>query len=275
MPPYVPTDWLNETPDSNPVRYTLRDSEGNILYDDLTIDVKTTVTAGTPLDSTNMNKIENGIASAMNLAENITTDQLLDGVLSADAGGRSKMADAFITLTKLSADLRFQKIAEFVGDGIGLPDWVGLPQNFRHLVMIYNGVSSRTSAGWDGLGLLVNGDASANYKSFYQVFNGTASSLNWRVTGPSAEGLLAAVLPSQNTGYLSPGSGLALFPDYSGSAYYKTCLHLATMYSAYYTEIVITHSRRDDPAAITRLSGFMNGTYVPRAGSVFSLYGFN
>ena len=58
---YTPTEWTDEVPASTPVKYTVRDSGGSILYDDVTIEVKTSLTPGTQLNAANMNKLEGGV----------------------------------------------------------------------------------------------------------------------------------------------------------------------------------------------------------------------
>lgn len=278
--PYTKTDWENEVPATSPVRYTLRDVNGDVLYDDVTIDLKTSVTAGTPLDSTNLNKIEQGLEDVFGLAENIATAQLLDGVLSADATGRAKMADGFITLLKLASDLRFQKLYEFEADGTSHLDWTSIPGSFRHLVMIYNGMSTRVSAGLDDFYLKVNGDTGVSYYTakYLNAVSGAGNTPTWSNPGPHSLGLLSAILPSQNEGYLPTGSGLVLFPNYAGSTFYKSCISLSAFNTTYYDGFVIANCYRANIEPITRLTGSMAAepeVYYPRAGSVFSLYGFN
>lgn len=272
---YVPVTWSNETPGASPLRFTLKDADGVVLYDDVTIDLKTSVTAGTPLNSTNMNHIEQGIKDAQDTADaQVILSKLVDGILTADTAGRAKMADGFINLAKMAADLKFQKLYEFIADGSNQPDWTGIPGTFRHLIMIYSGMSSRVTAGWDGFSFHVNGDVSAAYSTVYQNF--TSSNVAF-VTGsnPHADGVLAGLLPAQNAGFLGPGSGITLFPDYAGSTFYKTCVNLGAFMSAYDAGLTLSTSERVNAEPITRLTGYMVGGEYPRAGSVFSLYGFN
>lgn len=63
---YSPTTWSDEVPNTSPVKYTIRNSSGVIIYDDVRIDIKTTVTAGTPVNAANLNKIEQGIVTLEN-----------------------------------------------------------------------------------------------------------------------------------------------------------------------------------------------------------------
>jgi hypothetical protein len=279
MPDYTPTVWENETPAESPVRFTIRDQAGAVLYDNVTIDLKTVVTPGTPLDSTKMNHIEQGIKAAQDTANaQVTLDKLVTGILSADAAGRAKMADGFITLLKMSSDLRFQKLFEYVASGGGHPYWNNIPQTFRHLVMVYTGVSSRESSGLDYFWMHINGDVGANYSTFLEHMDSTGLHFNRNVTNPHTKGLLAGALPAQSAGTLATGSGIVLFPDYRGTTFYKSAISLSIAHGASEASMVFANTNRVNTEPITRLSGYMveGETYpFPRAGSVFSLYGFN
>lgn len=74
---YTPTTWTNESPAATPVRYTLRDGADVIINDDVRIDLKTAVTAGTPLNSTNLNHIEQGIKDAHDIIAPKTRKMLI------------------------------------------------------------------------------------------------------------------------------------------------------------------------------------------------------
>lgn len=64
---YDPTVWEDETPTSTPVKFRIRNSGGSIVEDNATIEVVTPVDAGTPLNATNLNKLENGVKNAHDL----------------------------------------------------------------------------------------------------------------------------------------------------------------------------------------------------------------
>lgn len=278
--PYTKTTWTNETPQSSPVKYQVNDDTNGIIAASATITPVTTITPGTPLDSTNLNKIEEGIRVAQETAEaQVITSKLVDGILSADAAGRAKMADGFVTLAKLASGLLFQKLFEFVGDGVNLPDWTSIPQTFRHLIMIYTGVSSRTTAGYDSVNMRVNNDISTNYQTHVANYNqpGTQWYFDYGSTNPHNEGLHIGALPAQNVGNLPPGSGLVVFPDYSGETFYKSCFAFITLIGSYMGTpgFLLSTSMRLNNEPITRLTGYMSGVYFPRTGSIFSLYGFN
>lgn len=58
--PYVKTNWVDEVPGDNPVTYDIED-----VATGKTITPSIAPTPGTPLNATNMNKIEDGIAAAV------------------------------------------------------------------------------------------------------------------------------------------------------------------------------------------------------------------
>ncbi len=188
------------------------------------------------------------------------------------------IADAAVSLVKLAATLRFQKLFEFAGDGVNQPDWVAIPSDFTHLLLIYNGLSSRVTAGWDDFWLRINNDSAANYNTSFYLNQGQQPSMEqWQygITNPHAMGLHAGILPSQNAGFLPTGSGIVLFPNYKGTTFYKTAIHFSSWYGSYTYGFAIGNTYWSSTAAINRLTGNMSSTYKPRTGSLFSLYGFN
>lgn len=61
---YSPTTWSDEVPNTSPLRYKITLNGGTVLAADATIELITPVTAGTPVNATNLNKLEQGIAKA-------------------------------------------------------------------------------------------------------------------------------------------------------------------------------------------------------------------
>ena len=57
---YTPTTWTDEIPGETPVKYVITGANS-----DCTIDLKTAPTVGTPVNATNLNHIEQGIATAL------------------------------------------------------------------------------------------------------------------------------------------------------------------------------------------------------------------
>jgi len=67
--PYTPTTWTNEVPDTTPIKYKITQTTDGDIAPNAKIEVVTGVTAGTPVNATNMNKIETGIQTAQAAAE--------------------------------------------------------------------------------------------------------------------------------------------------------------------------------------------------------------
>lgn len=188
------------------------------------------------------------------------------------------LMDGAVSLLKLAATLRFEKLFEFVGDGINQPDWSSIPSTFTHLLLIYNGLSSDVNAGWSDFWLRVNNDSAAHYYTGFYLNQGyppIGSYWQYGITNPHAMGLHAGILPGSPAEFLQSGSGLILFPNYKGTTFYKTAIHFSSWFGATTYGFTIASSNWNNTAAINRLTGNMSSTYKPRTGSVFSLYGFN
>jgi len=63
MPVYTPVEWEDEVPGETPIKYVITGANS-----DCTIALKTAPTAGTPVNATNLNHIEQGIEDAQNTA---------------------------------------------------------------------------------------------------------------------------------------------------------------------------------------------------------------
>lgn len=82
---YVPTTWEDEVPNSTPVKYAITgDSEG-IISSSAEITLVTTIVPGTPLNATNLNKMEMGIKTAQDDA-NIAIAAAAAAQMDADKG---------------------------------------------------------------------------------------------------------------------------------------------------------------------------------------------
>lgn len=64
MPEYEPTVWVNETPQTTPIKVKITDDVEGVLATSAKIEVVTPITPGTPVDATRLNKIEQGIKAA-------------------------------------------------------------------------------------------------------------------------------------------------------------------------------------------------------------------
>lgn len=61
---YTPTTWADEVPNSSPVRYRITRQDNTVLVDNAIIEVITPVTAGTPVNASNLNHLEQGLKQA-------------------------------------------------------------------------------------------------------------------------------------------------------------------------------------------------------------------
>lgn len=78
MSDYVPTNWEDEVPATTPVKYKISQASDGDIATDATIEVVTSITPGTPVNATNLNKIEQALEDAH--------------------------ADGFVTLAKMAAN---------------------------------------------------------------------------------------------------------------------------------------------------------------------------
>lgn len=74
--PYTPTTWTDEVPASTPVKYTISQTAPGDIAASAEIALFTSVTAGTPVNAVNMNKIEAGVQTAQLTAENAATNSI-------------------------------------------------------------------------------------------------------------------------------------------------------------------------------------------------------
>lgn len=67
--PYTKQTWTDEVPASTPVRYKISESTDGDITPDAKIEVVTSVTAGSPVNATRLNYMEDGIETAQETAE--------------------------------------------------------------------------------------------------------------------------------------------------------------------------------------------------------------
>jgi hypothetical protein len=67
--PYIPTVWADEIPASSPIKYKITDDSLGVVANSAKIEILTSVTTGTPINATNLNKMEAAIALAVSTAE--------------------------------------------------------------------------------------------------------------------------------------------------------------------------------------------------------------
>lgn len=98
MTDYIPTLWENEVPGGNPLRFKLTNLDGSVLSEGAMIELVTPVTPGTPVNATNLNKIEQGIKTAQDTAN--------QGVSAASAAqGTANLARNEAAAAKATADI--------------------------------------------------------------------------------------------------------------------------------------------------------------------------
>ena len=110
---YTPTVWANETPGSSPILYTIKDAAGNVVHDNVQIEIKTAVTAGTPVNAANMNKIEAGIVAAEAAAAQAASDAeaaadaatAAAAAASADAAAAALAAEHVIGIAQRTSEI--------------------------------------------------------------------------------------------------------------------------------------------------------------------------
>jgi hypothetical protein len=95
---YQVTEWKNETPNGLPLRYKLTDLDGTIISEGALIELLNQVVPGTPVNATNLNKIEQGIKAASDTADSAlskaNTAQGSANLANTAAGKAQTAADA-------------------------------------------------------------------------------------------------------------------------------------------------------------------------------------
>lgn len=72
--PYTPTTWTDEVPASTPIKYVITDDVDGVIASSATIALVTSVTAGTPINATNLNRMEAAIEDAVTASESAAVD---------------------------------------------------------------------------------------------------------------------------------------------------------------------------------------------------------
>jgi hypothetical protein len=70
---YIETVWQNEVPNGLPLRYRITDFDGTVLATGAMIELLNTITPGTPVNATNLNKLEGGVKAAAATADSAVT----------------------------------------------------------------------------------------------------------------------------------------------------------------------------------------------------------
>jgi hypothetical protein len=184
------------------------------------------------------------------------------------------IADEAVTLLKLLSSLRFQKLFEFAANGSSHFDWTSIPQTFTHLILIWSGLSTRVTSGWDDIFVRVNNDSGNTYYTSLWVRDYMGERWQWGITNPHNKGLYCGVLPTTSAGLLESGAGFMFIGNYKGTVLYKSSVAL-NYFNGSSHGLSLSGGQWRSAAAINRLTSYMAGTDYPRVGSLFSLYGFN
>lgn len=92
---YTKTVWANEVPASSPVKYEIIDDVEGEIAGSATIELVTSVTAGTPVNATNLNHLEDGLEAAAAIADSAQADA---DQAETDAIAAQSTADAALLL---------------------------------------------------------------------------------------------------------------------------------------------------------------------------------
>jgi microcystin-dependent protein len=104
---YTPTTWTDEIPGATPVKYTITDDTLGEIAASATIELATAPTAGTPVNATNLNNIEDGIVTLESDLDDVTASLAtyvglilgdMAGVLSGLAVSESSPAAQSVTV---------------------------------------------------------------------------------------------------------------------------------------------------------------------------------
>lgn len=119
--PYTKTTWTDEIPASTPVKYVVTDDVLGEVAGSATIALVTSVTPGTALNATNMNKIETGIETAQAAAESIAAAAILKSIVTT--AGDLIYATGSAVLTRLAKGTAHQAL--YMNSGATAPVWRG------------------------------------------------------------------------------------------------------------------------------------------------------
>lgn len=190
------------------------------------------------------------------------------------------IADGAIGLLQMAATMRFQKLYEFVADGLSHPDFQSIPQTFTHLLLVFSGSVNHLDGGLveADLYLRVNGDSGNNYYSLQ--WDRTLSVEFWQfgVTNPNTNGLhVGSFNAMPHGGDLNTSTALALIPFYKDTNKWKTIVNLSYAFGQSYGGIGLGGGTWKNTAAINRLTGNIAEQYnlYLSPGSVLSIYGLN
>jgi len=118
---YVKTTWADEVPNSSPVKYQIIDDINGELGGSATIELVTGVTAGTPLNATNLNHLEDGLKTAAEDLDTLEASVAAGQFLTAEPVSNDIASGTKIVLTCGSTTMNFGDVGYIKSDGkVGL-----------------------------------------------------------------------------------------------------------------------------------------------------------
>jgi hypothetical protein len=173
MAVYSPTLWEDEIPGETPVKYVITGDN-----DDCTIELKTAPTAGTPVNASNLNHIEDGLVAIEALTKIYASHRV--GVAGDDWGGTNNGTDA---INISAVEQLIQVGASIISDSGDLT--VPFPIAFGGVPVVIAQIIFATSA-WPGVPLVSYVTNSNMHLSIWTA-NGVRGSgwLNWIAIGPA------------------------------------------------------------------------------------------
>jgi hypothetical protein len=173
MAVYTPTVWEDEIPGETPVKYVITGDN-----DDCTIELKTAPTAGTPVNASNLNHIENGLVAIEERTKIYASRRV--GAVGDDWGGTNNGTNSI----DISDDEQLIQIgASIISDSGDLT--VTFPVAFVGVPVILVQIA-KAASGWPGVPLASYITNSTMHLSIWSA-NGIRGSgwVNWLAIGPA------------------------------------------------------------------------------------------
>lgn len=168
---YLPTNWQDETPTSYPIKYKITDDLLGSLTDSSQIEIVTPVTAGTALNSTNLNKIETELV-ALDREFNVATGHGHDGIDSPKIVYTN--LSLLPTLGNLAARSAYNQIVS-----LPVASWVAASQN----VAVAHMTAAVSTIVFFGPNPLISGNRTAYYEADIYLIEQLAGYLKFGYTG--------------------------------------------------------------------------------------------
>lgn len=214
MANYVPKSWADEVPNTTPLRFKITLSNGTVLAADATIELVTAITAGTPVNASNLNHMEQGIKAAQD-GVNAGAPAIFQakgdliagsgagagGRLAAGSNGQTLVADSSQALGVKWGEINAVKLCvttkSTVQLFVGAATWYNLIWDGADLIDDWNGHDPATNndritiaeAGWYQVSAYIKLEAYENSIQFQLLKNGVAiNQFIYYVNGLASQG---------------------------------------------------------------------------------------